>query len=156
MLSAEYSCKRFKPIFAYPQTVQTLIRLLLKEQSELGPHCLQKNDFQNHKQMTKQMAIVVIGSLRVKKLLLEWLWQYFQMVKILCCLCELIPDQLFYLSSDLFICKLSLFEWFFCHVLQFSMESICHCLSLLSWGYKIHCCFNLLSWGIIMLSHNLN
>ena len=28
--------------FAYRQTVWTLIRLLLKEQSDLGPHCLQK------------------------------------------------------------------------------------------------------------------
>ena len=28
--------------FAYQQTVWTLIRLLLKEQSDLGPHCLQK------------------------------------------------------------------------------------------------------------------
>ena len=42
MLSAEYSCKLFKPIFAYRQTVWTQIRLLLKEQSDLGPHCLQK------------------------------------------------------------------------------------------------------------------
>ena len=40
--SAEYSCRLFKPIFAYRQTVWTLIRLLLKEQSDLGPHCLQK------------------------------------------------------------------------------------------------------------------
>ena len=31
-----------------------------KEQSDLGPHCLQ-----THKQMTKQTTIVVIGSLRV-------------------------------------------------------------------------------------------
>ena len=38
MLSAEYSCKLFKPNFAYRQTVWTLIR----EQSDLGPHCLQK------------------------------------------------------------------------------------------------------------------
>ena len=29
-------------IFAYRQTVWTQIRLLLKEQSDLGPHCLQK------------------------------------------------------------------------------------------------------------------
>ena len=28
--------------FAYQQTVWTQIRLLLKEQSDLGPHCLQK------------------------------------------------------------------------------------------------------------------
>ena len=28
--------------FAYRQKVWTLIRLLLKEQSDLGPHCLQK------------------------------------------------------------------------------------------------------------------
>ena len=40
--SAEYSCKLFNPIFAYRQTVWTQIRLLLKEQSDLGPHCLQK------------------------------------------------------------------------------------------------------------------
>ena len=31
----------FQPIFAYRQTVWTLIRLLL-EQSDLGPHCLKK------------------------------------------------------------------------------------------------------------------
>ena len=42
MSSAEYSCKLLKPIFAYRQTVWTLIRLLLEEQSDLGPHCLQK------------------------------------------------------------------------------------------------------------------
>ena len=42
MSSAEYSCKLFKTIFAYRQTVWTLVRLLLKEQSDLGPHCLQK------------------------------------------------------------------------------------------------------------------
>ena len=42
MSSAEFSCKLFKPIFAYWQTVWTLIRLLLKEQSDLGPRCLQK------------------------------------------------------------------------------------------------------------------
>ena len=28
--------------FAYRQTMWTLIRLLLEEQSDLGPHCLQK------------------------------------------------------------------------------------------------------------------
>ena len=33
---------KFKPIFAYKQTVWTLIRLLLEEQSDLGPHCLQE------------------------------------------------------------------------------------------------------------------
>ena len=37
-----YSCKLFKPIFAYRQTVLTQIRLLLKERFDLGPHCLQK------------------------------------------------------------------------------------------------------------------
>ena len=43
MSSAEYSCKRFKPIFAYRQTMWIQIRLLLKkEQSDLGPHYLQK------------------------------------------------------------------------------------------------------------------
>ena len=42
MLSAEYSCKLSKPIFIYRQTVWTLIILLLEEQSDLGPHCLQK------------------------------------------------------------------------------------------------------------------
>ena len=65
MLSAEYSCKLFKPIFAYRQIVWTLIRLLLEEQSDLGPYSLQ-NDFWKHKQMTKQTTIVVTGSLRVK------------------------------------------------------------------------------------------
>ena len=38
----KFSCKLFKPIFAYRQTVWTQIRLLLEEQSDLGPHCLQK------------------------------------------------------------------------------------------------------------------
>ena len=42
MLSAEYSCKFYNPIFAYWQTVWPQIRLLLEEQSDLGPHCLQK------------------------------------------------------------------------------------------------------------------
>ena len=43
-MSAEYSasCKIFRPIFTYGQTVWTQIRLLLKEQSDLGPHYLQK------------------------------------------------------------------------------------------------------------------
>ena len=41
MSSAEYSCK-FSNLFAYRQTVWTRIRLLLEEQSDLGPHCLQK------------------------------------------------------------------------------------------------------------------
>ena len=30
-------------------------------------HTVCRNDFQNHKQMTKQTTIVVIGGLRVKK-----------------------------------------------------------------------------------------
>ena len=42
MSSAEYSCRLFKPFFVYRQTVWPLIRLLQKEQSDLGPHCLQK------------------------------------------------------------------------------------------------------------------
>ena len=54
MSSAEYSCKLLEAIFCIPansvdpdqtaplQTVWTQIRLLLKEQSDLGPHCLQK------------------------------------------------------------------------------------------------------------------
>ena len=32
----------FQIFFAYRQTVWTQIRLLLEEQSDLGPHCLQK------------------------------------------------------------------------------------------------------------------
>ena len=32
----------FQPIFAYRQTVWIPIRLLLEEQSDLGPDCLQK------------------------------------------------------------------------------------------------------------------
>ena len=38
----KYSCKLSISIFAYRQTVFTLIRLLLEEQFDLGPHCLQK------------------------------------------------------------------------------------------------------------------
>ena len=37
MSSADYSCKLFKPIFAYRQTVDPD-----QAQSDLGPHCLQK------------------------------------------------------------------------------------------------------------------
>ena len=62
--SAEYSCKLSKPIFAYRQIVWTQIRLLLKEQSDLGQHCLQKWLL---KSQADDMA-VVIGSLRVKRL----------------------------------------------------------------------------------------
>ena len=69
MLSAEYSCKLFKPIFFFftnRQTVWTLIR----QQSDLGPHCLQKLPLK----MTKQTTIVVIGSLKVSSgLLIEGL-----------------------------------------------------------------------------------
>ena len=42
----------------------------LKEQSDLGPHCLQKWLLKSHKQKTKQTTIVVIGCLRVKRS--EW------------------------------------------------------------------------------------
>ena len=43
MSPAEYSCKLFKPIFAYRQTVWTQIRPRAPlEQSDLGLQCLQK------------------------------------------------------------------------------------------------------------------
>ena len=42
MSSAYVVCCIFLQTFAYRQTVWTQIRLLLKEQSDLGPHCLQK------------------------------------------------------------------------------------------------------------------
>ena len=45
MSSAEYLLKLFNPVFAYRQTVWTQIRLLLEEQSDLGPYCLQKMTF---------------------------------------------------------------------------------------------------------------
>ena len=64
MSSAEYSCRLFKPSFAYRQTVWTLIRLLLKEQSDLGPHCLQKWLLKS--QADTKQTIVVTGALRVK------------------------------------------------------------------------------------------
>ena len=60
----------FQTYFVYRQTMWTLIWLLLEEQSDIGPHCLQKW-LKNHKQMTKQTTIVVIGSLRVKGI---WIW----------------------------------------------------------------------------------
>ena len=47
------------------QTFQTYFCIFLEEQSDLGPHCLQKWLLKS-KQMTKQTTIVVIGSLRVK------------------------------------------------------------------------------------------
>ena len=41
---AEYNLANFSNLFLHTgkQTVWTLIRLLLEEQSDLGPHCLQK------------------------------------------------------------------------------------------------------------------
>ena len=39
--------KTYFCIQAYRQTVWTQIRLLLEEQSNLGPHCLQKNDLKS-------------------------------------------------------------------------------------------------------------
>ena len=54
MLFAEYSCKLFKPIYAYRQTVWTQIRLLLEEQSDLGPHCLQKRLLKSHAEDKKK------------------------------------------------------------------------------------------------------
>ena len=46
MLSVYVVCwiflQTFQTCFAYRQTVWTLIRLLLEEQSDLGPHRLQK------------------------------------------------------------------------------------------------------------------
>ena len=41
MSSAEYSCRLFKPIFPYRQTVDP-DQTAPKEQSDLGPHSLQK------------------------------------------------------------------------------------------------------------------
>ena len=52
MLSAEYSCNFFKPIFTYREHL-------------IWVNTVCKNDFYNHKQMTKQTTFVVIGSLRV-------------------------------------------------------------------------------------------
>ena len=43
MSSAEYSYKLFKPIFAYRQSVDPdQTAPTGEEQSDLGPHCLQK------------------------------------------------------------------------------------------------------------------
>ena len=61
MSTAEYSCKLFKPIFAYRQTAWILIRLLLEKQSDLGPHCLQKSQADD-----KADDNCCDGSLRVK------------------------------------------------------------------------------------------
>ena len=55
-------------IFAYRQTGWTLIRLLLEEQSDLGPHCLQKwlLKSQADDKVDEQTTVVVTDSLRVK------------------------------------------------------------------------------------------
>ena len=42
MSSAEYSCKLFKPIFCIPANSVDPDQTAPKEQSDLGPHCLQK------------------------------------------------------------------------------------------------------------------
>ena len=57
----------FQTYFCIQATVWTQIRLLLRS-SLIWVHTVCKNDFWNHKQMTKQTTIVVTGSLRVKTL----------------------------------------------------------------------------------------
>ena len=42
MSSAEYSCKLFKPICCIQANSVDPDQTALKEQSDLGPHCLQK------------------------------------------------------------------------------------------------------------------
>ena len=61
MLSAECSCKLFRPIFTYRQSGP---RSDLEEQSDLGPHCLQKLLLKSQAD-DKADKIGVIGSLRV-------------------------------------------------------------------------------------------
>ena len=76
MSSAEYSCKLFKPIFAYRQTVWTQIRLLLKEQSDLGPHCLQKWLLKSQA-MTKQLHLKMSSVYVVCWIFLQTFQTYF-------------------------------------------------------------------------------
>ena len=63
--------KLFKPIYAYRLTVWTQIRLLLEEQSDLGPHCLQKMTFkitswwQSRRQLLWLAVEVLINILEV-------------------------------------------------------------------------------------------
>ena len=61
MSSAEYSFKLFKPIFCIPAN-----SVDPKRSSLIWVHTVCRNDFKNHKQKTKQMTIVVTGTLRVK------------------------------------------------------------------------------------------
>ena len=42
MSSADYSCKLFKPIFCIPANSVDPDQTASKEQSDLGPNCLQK------------------------------------------------------------------------------------------------------------------
>ena len=60
------------------QTFQTYFGIQAKQANSVDPdqtaprvHTVCKNDFWNHKQMTKQTTIVVIGSLRVKEVTLR-------------------------------------------------------------------------------------
>ena len=48
------------------QTFQTFFCIQTVWSSLIWVHTVCKNDFYNHKQMTKQTTIVVIGSLRIK------------------------------------------------------------------------------------------
>ena len=76
MSSAEYSCKLFKPFFfAYRQTVCTLIRLLLEEQSDLGPHCLQKK---------KKMTFKITSRWQSRRQLLCGSYNFFRLVMLIC------------------------------------------------------------------------
>ena len=58
-----------------------------------------KNDFQNHKQMTKQMTIVVIGSLRVNQIRKKYLhdipliWSYIFLLHVMFSLSDIIYFQ---------------------------------------------------------------
>ena len=65
MSPAEYSCKLFK-LFFCTQTNSVDPEQTAPRGAVWSGHTVCKNDFQNHKQTTKQMTIVVIGSLRVK------------------------------------------------------------------------------------------
>ena len=57
--SAAYIQMRSRPILSWKQTKWTLIRLLLREQSDLSPYWLQYRSQNIHKQKREQMTIVV-------------------------------------------------------------------------------------------------
>ena len=66
-LSAACKCSRQGLISVYRQTVWTQIRLLLKEQSDLGPHCLLQRGFKSTSRRDSRRHLVWLAAKEFSK-----------------------------------------------------------------------------------------